>query len=192
MPGQRLKVLQFRIELIDAPQPIWRSIQVPGKYTFWDLHVAIQDAMGWEDRHLHEFEVKAPDESKRSFSMPDEDGFSDRPILTSWEHDVMDFMATGSLAEYTYDFGDNWHHAIVLERVGRSAPGVKYPACLDGAGACPPEDCGGIHGYRDLLKGDPDLLAWLGLKKYQPPRFVPQFVRFSNPATRWKKAFGEE
>ncbi len=170
MSGLKSKILQFRIELLEASAPVWRSIQIPATYTFWALHVAIQDAMGWEDRHLHAFKVKAPDGSKRLFSIPDNEGFNDRPVLAGWEHDVVDYMATGSVADYTYDFGDNWRHAILLERVGRAAPGVKYPTCIAGAGACPPEDCGGIDAYNGLLKGDPDLLEWLGIEKYQPPR----------------------
>jgi hypothetical protein len=59
--NQRRDVFRFRIELPDIRPPIWREILVPASYSFWDLHVAIQDAMGWEDYHLHEFEVAEPE-----------------------------------------------------------------------------------------------------------------------------------
>jgi hypothetical protein len=186
------KVLQFRIELLEIPKPIWRVIQVPARYTFWDLHVAIQDAMGWEDRHLHQFEVPAVDGSVRLFSFPDDDGLSPVPILIGWEHDVVDFMSTGSQADYRYDFGDDWRHRLHLERVLPAAAGVKYPTCTGGNIACPPEDCGGVEGYARLLKGDRELLEWLGLSKYRPPIFFPHAVRFSNPRKRWERAFGLE
>jgi hypothetical protein len=61
--NQRRDVFRFRIELPDIRPPIWREILVPASYSFWDLHVAIQDAMGWEDYHLHEFEVAEPERS---------------------------------------------------------------------------------------------------------------------------------
>jgi len=61
-------VYQFKITLEDAKPPIWRRIQVPETYTFWDLHVAIQDAMGWSDYHLHEFGMVNPSTGLRTLS----------------------------------------------------------------------------------------------------------------------------
>ena len=75
-------VYQFKITLNDTKPPIWRRIQVPETYTFWDFHVAIQDAMGWYDCHLHDFEIgkpRTPDE--KHFGIPDPDGEDFREVL---------------------------------------------------------------------------------------------------------------
>jgi hypothetical protein len=192
MPRTYRKVLQFRVDLLEVPSPIWRVFQVPSTYTFWDLHVALQDAMGWEDRHLHEFKVVAGDGTERLFSIPDDEGWSEAPILAGWEHDVVDYMAVGSKAEYLYDFGDDWRHSLILAAVGAPVKGVRYPTCLAGEGACPPEDCGGPYAYADLLAGDADRLEWLGIARYEPAAFAPQLVRFSNPQRRWERAFGPD
>ena len=57
-------ILQFRFELLEIELLIWRRVQVPSKYSFWDLHVAIQDSMGWLDYHLHAYRVRMPHKRK--------------------------------------------------------------------------------------------------------------------------------
>ncbi len=66
-------ILQFRIELLEIAPPIWRRIQVPADSSFWDLHVAIQDAMGWTDHHLHAFELDDPKKGRCEIGIPDGD-----------------------------------------------------------------------------------------------------------------------
>jgi Plasmid pRiA4b ORF-3-like protein len=185
------KVYQFRIELQEIKPPIWRRIQVPETYTFWDLHVAIQDSMGWTDSHLHEFVIKNPKTGRKiHIGIPDEDGLS--KVYEGWKKKVADFFsASNPKAEYTYDFGDNWQHIVTLEEVLPRQKGVEYPLCVDGERACPPEDCGGPYGYEDFLAiiMDPDhkehdsMLEWAG-GEFHPEHFDCPEVAFDDPEER--------
>lgn len=194
-------VHQFRITLLEVEPTVWRRIQVPVGYTFWDLHVAIQDSMGWLDSHLHIFRIKRPRGRKVwEIGIPVE---LMEDVLPGWRNDVSDyFTEPGASALYEYDFGDGWQHEILLEGVLLAEPGVSYPRCLDGERACPPEDCGGPHGYEELLKVISDLeheerdeyLIWLagqapGNYPFDPERFYPAEVRFEDPHERFFIAF---
>lgn len=88
----------------------------------------------------------------------------------------------GDAMAYTYDFGDGWEHVLVVEAATVAEPTARYPRCVAGAGACPPEDCGGIPGYENLrgILADPsdpeheDMLEWLGIgsaAEFDPARF---------------------
>jgi len=109
------------------------------------------------------------------------------------------FTDIGDRAEYEHDFGDGWEHDVVLEQVSSRVAKAKYPQCLAGERACPPEDCGGPHGYHELLthafdRADPDAEEWreqLG-PDFDPESFEPRSVKFDNPKRRWKRAFGED
>jgi len=192
------QVYQLKITLKGTKPPIWRRIQVPESYTFWDLHVAIQDAMGWEDYHLHEFVFTLPIMNiKVRIGIPMEDDF-DETILPDWDQKIADYFSSETpKAEYTYDFGDGWQHDIILEKILPREGGVIYPRCVDGKRACPPEDCGGIGGYAEFLEaiGDPanerheDMLDWVG-GSFDPEDFNPSEVKFDDPAKRFKIAFG--
>ncbi len=83
----RNATLQFKVTLAEVEPPVWRRIEVPADYSFWDLHVAIQDAMGWLDYHLHVFEVRNPTSGKiDEIGIPDEDGLDfDAPHVPGWE-----------------------------------------------------------------------------------------------------------
>ncbi len=128
------QVYQFKITLRDIKPPIWRRIQVPETYTFWDLHVAIQDAMGWSDYHLHEFEmVNSSTDLKVNIGIPDED--FGREILPGWKQKIADYFSVENRsADYTYDFGDNWEHIIKLEKILPRDKNVDYPICIDRMG----------------------------------------------------------
>lgn len=197
-------VLQFRIELEEISPPIWRRIHVPIEGNFWDLHVAIQDAMGWEDRHLHYFEIKAKGKQKTvRIGIPDFDLIDDDPeheIYPGWEIPIEHyFNDLGLQARYVYDFGDDWGHTLRLEGYMAREKGAKYPLCLDGARACPPEDCGGIPGYGQLAeilanKKHPqhaEMKEWIG-GKWDPERFDAGAIRFDDPFKRWKTVFLDE
>ena len=191
------QVYRFKITLRDIKPPIWRRIQVPETYTFWDLHVAIQDAMGWEDYHLHEFEIADPSTGlKVNTGIPDED--FGREILPGWKQKIADYFSMGNrLAEYIYDFGDNWEHIIKLEKILPRDKNVGYPICIAGKRACPPEDCGGIWGYENFLEiiNDPDneeyedMIEWVG-GEFDPEHFDVKEVSFDDPDKRRKIAFG--
>lgn len=198
--GKRVRqVYQFRIQLREVEPPVWRRIHVPETYTFWDLHVAIQDAMGWLDCHLHVFELTDPATgSKVEFGIPDDDvEEADRSQRPGWEYQIADyFSAVNPEAAYTYDFGDNWRHTVTLEEILPRVKWGRYPQCLDGARACPHEDCGGPPGYDRLLRilRNPahedyeDMRAWVG-GRFDPEAFDPARVMFDDPEARWVASF---
>ena len=190
-------VYQFKITLAGAKPPIWRRIQVPETYTFWDLHVAIQDAMGWGDGHLHEFEMVDPSTgSVVNIGTPVED-FGRELLLEHRRKIAKYFSMENRSAEYLYDFGDNWEHEIQLEKILPREKGAVYPICIKGRRACPPEDCGGLWGYADILEAlkDPDneeheeLLGWVG-EDFDPKHFDVAEVSFSDPDKCFKFMFG--
>ena len=196
---RRNKTMVFRISLLDIKPEIWREIEVPAIYSFWDLHVAVQDVMGWLDCHLHAFRIPDPKTREiEEIGIPTEDGFLDSPPTSpGWETAIADyFINPGDQASYQYDFGDNWEHHIRLERIADRKKGMKFPKCLNGARACPPEDCGGTCGYEELLKTiiDPaheeyeNMMEWLG-GEFDPESFDANSVTFDNPKKRWEQAF---
>jgi Plasmid pRiA4b ORF-3-like protein len=197
----RAQVYQFKIVLVGVEPPIWRRIQVPETYSFWDLHVALQDSMGWLDHHLHVFRVAGSAAGEvEQIGIPDDDPFEgDKPTLPGWEIPITrHFTRPGTVVSYGYDFGDGWEHELTLEAILPRQAGQKYPRCVDGARACPPEDCGGVSGYENLLTviQDPtheeheSMLAWLG-GRLDPEGFAPERVRFDDPARRYRLAFEE-
>jgi hypothetical protein len=194
-------VYQFKVLLLRVAPPIWRSIQVPETYSFWDLHVALQDAMGWLDYHLHLFRVITPATAKVvQIGIPDDDPFEgDEPTLPGWEIPIADYFSRpGLVAQYEYDFGDGWEHELTFEAIVQRQHGKKYPLCVGGARACPPEDCGGVGGYETLLtviqtpthEEYASTLQWLG-GRFDPEKFDPRKVRFDDPARRYELAFEE-
>lgn len=188
-------IYQFKISLNHIQPSIWRRIQVPSNYSFWDLHVAIQDAMGWSDSHLHEFDVPRSGSKKTErIGIPDDEAWQGENALPGWEHLVKDYLIKeGQTIRYTYDFGDDWQHKITLEKILPVESNTTYPVCIGGARACPPEDCGGIMGYENLLAimDDPDdeehesMLEWYG-GIYDAEAFDQEAISFSNPKTRLK------
>ena len=188
-------IYQFKITLEGIKPIIWRRIQVPETYSFWDLHVAIQDAMGWEDYHLHEFEILNPKTGiKDNIGLPTDDWGDEGNILTGWKTPISSyFSALNKKATYQYDFGDSWDHKVVLEKILPFESGVQYPRCLAGERACPPEDCGGIWGYESLLEimKDPEheeyeeRMEWLG-GEFNPEKFNPDSIQFDDPKVRLK------
>ena len=194
------QVYQFRIMLKYIKPAIWRVIQVPENYTFWDLHVAIQDAMGWQDYHLHDFILINPEtKQKVRIGIPSEEELLEEETIPGWKTMIADYFSMeNKSADYTYDFGDNWQHTITLEKILPKKEKQVYPRCVDGKRACPPEDCGSIPGYEDVLEilknPDPDdeehkeTIEWLG-GEYDPEHFDPDEVHFDDPKERFKMAF---
>lgn len=195
---RKRNTLQFKVTLAHVTPPVWRRIEIPASYSFWDLHVAVQDAMGWLDYHLHMFVVPNPRTGEvDEIGIPADDAFLDDPeCLPGWDVPVAEYFQTvGTCCAYEYDFGDGWVHEIELESIGRRESGGKYPRCLGGERACPPEDCGGPGGYAELLTtiasptdGEYErMLEWLG-GSFDPESFTPAQVRFDNPHKRWRIA----
>ena len=184
------QVYQFKITLKDTKPPVWRRIQVPETNTFWDLHVAIQDSMGWLDCHLHAFQLIAPSTGrKREIGIPDDEVEFDRDTLAGWKQKIADwFSPENPLAQYLYDFGDGWIHEVRLEKVLPRQENVIYPVCLDGKRACPPEDCGGIWGYEEICKGESEFQDEYA--DYDPEYFNPEDITFDDSKKRFREAFG--
>ena len=202
IPLLKNQVFQFYIEMLEITPKIWRRIQVPGHYNFWDLHVAIQDAMGWLDYHLHHFTIRGKGKQTEALiGIPDFEGIGDLPeVFPGWEIPLyLYFNDLGLEANYLYDYGDDWMHRVKLEGYMHKEKGVKYPVCIGGERACPPEDCGAVPGYYNVLEtlanrkhpDHRDMRTWVG-KDYDPERFNPETVRFDNPHKRWENAFLKE
>ena len=163
-----LEIYQLKLTLFDTRPPIWRRLLVPAGLTLEQLHDVLQVAMGWDDSHLHDFRI-----GQKRFGKPDpNDRFMGLPAIGN-ERTARLFTVLGKVgakAVYTYDFGDSWEHAIVVEKVLPLEPGVPYPICVGGKLQGPPEDCGGIPGYYNLLEAirDPahieheEMLDWIG------------------------------
>ena len=144
-------LFQFKITLLGSKPPIWRRIQVVD-CTLDELHAHIQAAMGWTNSHLHEFEI-----NRNRYGAPDalDDGFGDSDTLDSTKtllSEIIPAKAKKFRFRYEYDFGDGWLHDVLFEGCPEPAEGKKYPLCVKGARACPPEDVGGIYGYYNFLE----------------------------------------
>ena len=185
-----MKGMQFKIKLQDIEPSIWRQIIVPENYSFWDLHVAIQDAFGWQDCHLHAFKLNKRNEYLIGLPSPDGDDFV--KTKPGWEIKIlMEINKIGQKIGYEYDFGDGWEHEIEFEKYIDQE--IKKPKCIDGARACPPEDCGGIGGYENFCdimkkkKGNEykEMKEWCG-NDYDPEEFDPSKIKFDNPKKRFE------
>jgi hypothetical protein len=183
-------ILRLRITLNEIMPTIWRQIEILSNASFWDLHVAIQDSMGWLDCHLHEFLVTDRGNELR-VGIPDDSGWGE-PLIPGWERELSTALsAAGDRVGYTYDFGDGWEHEVILEAIESEQPGVVYPRCIAGGRRCPPEDCGGPWGYERLLEvlADPnheehaELLEWVG-GRFDPEAFSAGDVVFDDPKKR--------
>ena len=159
-------VYQLRIALRDAHPLIYRTVQVAADTTLHKLHWIIQEAMGWTNSHLHLFVIGNLRYSQPEF---DEGELGTVDERTTRLRDVV--WLPRSVFVYEYDFGDDWQHDIVVEAIyPERQPGVRYPRCIDGERACPPEDCGGIGGYEEMLEALNDrrhpeheqITTWLG------------------------------
>lgn len=161
----------FKIELAYVEQPpVWRRVVVPENFTFLHFHYVIQLAFGWENAHYFQFSPK---------------GYGSQPVIGEQVDEDMDvqesqeielsqiFKRKGQTYTYIYDFGDDWLHKIILEKITDEK--LLKADCLNGEGRCPPEDCGGAPGYEQLKEtlSDPkdpehnETKEWLGLSKRQ-------------------------
>lgn len=172
------KVFQFKIKLCGIKPMIWRRVLVLSTDTFRDFHHTIQAAMGWEDYHLHQFTIFNPQTASEYCLEDNEDN--------NWKLGQF-FSMDNKKASYVYDFGDDWEHEIVLEKILEKSQGQKYPQCIAGERACPPEDCGGIWGYEHLLKvikdpnhSDYDDIQNLCDEDFNPEEFNCSQIQFNS------------
>jgi hypothetical protein len=178
-------IISLNIMLRGTQPPVWRRLSVQGGMTLGDLHHAIQAAMGWDDSHLHAFEI-------------DGRQYGDRHTVddVADEHrSTLDGLMKSGITRfgYTYDFGDNWEHIVTIEKTQPAIEGKFYPACVAGARNCPPEDCGGSWGYQHLLEvlTDPahperaEQIEWIG-EEFDPNEFSVE-IADARLATRFNR-----
>lgn len=161
-------IYQLKISLDDIAPAIWRRVQVD-ECSLADLHEIIQSCMDWDDDHMHVFQV-----GRNLYSALGEMDADDAAEIR-----LSDLVRRNQLRfTYEYDFGDSWRHTIAIEKTLPPKPGVRYPRCIAGKRATPPEDSGGPFGYDNLLDilEDPeheeheDVCEWLG-EGFDPERF---------------------
>lgn len=163
------RIARIRIQLDDVEPAIWRRVEVPLTSTLKAVHDVIQAVMLFEDYHLFQFEI-----GERRYGYPDPD----------WGDDMRDarYIRLGAILArgetgfaYTYDFGDDWRHSVVIEDVVAADPMVDYPRFIDGARRAPPEDVGGIPGFEEFLDAMADpkypehdsVMTWYG-RRFEP------------------------
>ncbi len=174
-------IIQAKVTLEDIAPPIWRQLLLPPTLNLAELHHVIQAAFGWLDCHLHQFVVGglrygAPELLEQDMAREGDPQVFEATLVTlrdfEWPYtEPIRFL-------YVYDFGDDWRHRVELKDRVPPDPALKYPACVNGARARPPEDVGGVSGYADFLEawGDPDhedhrhMRQWAG-RSFHPHRF---------------------
>ena len=159
------EIATLRIELRGSDPLIWRVVEVPTSITLKVLHDIVQVSMGWCDYHLWEMVIDG-----RTYGLPMDEDFGTAPRKVADRVRLRDLL-TGDTTriDYTYDFGDSWEHSLVVSDVRAGASGTGYPRFIAGERDCPPEDCGGIPGFYEMLEArvDPkhpdhaDVAEWL-------------------------------
>jgi hypothetical protein len=170
-------VYQIKVTLKGSKPPIWRRIQVTSDTTLVTLHHILQRVMGWEGYHLYQFVIGSI-------------AYGDPGLLGELEAEdarpvTLETIVRGERFKflYEYDFGDSWEHELRIEKILPLEEGKRYPVCLTGKRACPPEDCGGIWGYAGFLEAirDPkhpehgEMVEWVG-GEFDPEAFDPDEV----------------
>ena len=190
------RLYQFKVTLKDFHPPIWRRFQVKS-CTLDKLHERIQTAMGWTNSHLNHFKI-----GEQYYGDPllmeedfEEMGYEDS--TTTKLDDILPRTGKPFRFEYEYDFGDSWHHEVLFEGCLRATPGTRYPVCIEGERACPPEDVGGTGGYARFLETirDPDdeeyhdTLRWAG-GSFDPAAFDADSAtkRMRRGIFNWRRA----
>jgi len=170
------RLYQFKITLLEITPPIWRRIQVRNG-TLEKLHERIQTAMGWTNSHLYQFEINGERYGDpQLIDVPSDDYYCVDATVTKIS-DILPESGERFQFNYEYDFGDSWHHEIVFEGCLPTSKDIRYPVCIEGERACPPEDVGGVRGYAEYLEvladvnddRHEDMLRWRG--KFDPEKF---------------------
>ncbi len=170
-PPDSPTVHQLEITLDGITPPIWRRVLVHSNISLRTLHKVIQATMGWDGDHLHEFKAgKITYRPAVDMAYEDDEDERKTPLNVVAPRSRMKFT-------YLYDFGDSWKHVIRVEKISPTDHSLRYPVCIDGARAGPPDDCGGTWGYQYLIEaladpnhpGHGDMLDWIG--SFDPEAF---------------------
>ncbi len=168
-------IYQIKATIKGSKPPIWRRFLVSDNVSLHTLHEILQVLFQWEDYHLHRFE-----HNKKEYGIPDPEDIDfgivvidERKILLS---EVL--KKEGERLDYWYDFGDNWHQDVVIEKITPNHASLNHPICIAGKRAAPPEDVGGVFGYEYFLEtiNDPEhmeheeKLEWIG-GEFDPEAF---------------------
>lgn len=184
-------IYQIKIVLVGIEPPIWRTVLCKSDATLAEFHDVIQVAMGWNDSHLHKFNVEDREIGNAEFRLDDycDDAEDEREITLE---DVAPSF------EYEYDFGDGWVHDVHIEKEVPYNAKVSYPLCIAGERKCPPEDSGGVWGYQSTLDAladgtiDDDRREWMeeftGGEPWDAEEFNLEMVNWNSHATRWRMA----
>jgi hypothetical protein len=141
------EIATVRIELRDTEPVIWRQVEMPTSVTFKSLHDIVQAVMGWFDYHLWEFTI-----GRQRYGLPMDDDWGTEPRIDASKVRLRDVLkARKTVIDYTYDFGNGWEHRLTVTDVRPGEPGVSYPRYIGGERNAPPEDCGGIPGFYEML-----------------------------------------
>jgi hypothetical protein len=174
MLSQRNQIYQIKVTLNDTHPPVWRRIQVLSNTTLLKLHNILQIVMGWGDYHLHMFTIEGS-----IYGDPADDEYGDLGIVDEARFRLNQVIyREGQRFRYEYDFGDSWDHTLLVEKILPPQESVRYPICLKGKRACPPEDVGGVWGYENFLEAicntdhheHEEYLNWIG-GEFDPEAF---------------------
>src|SRR5438067_703839 len=143
-------IYQLKCKLSHTKPAVDRTLFVDANTSFYELHHILQIAMGWANYHLfsfryHDYDLELPsvdDDGSSSFQKVDPRTIALKEFFISPKTKIL----------YTYDFGDSWEHEIELQKILEKDVGLPHPQCIKGHLACPPEDCGSIPGYYDLIE----------------------------------------
>ena len=190
------QVYQIKVVLLETEPSIWRRFLVPSSVTLHRLHLILQDVMGWSNYHLYRFQI-----GREEYGEPHHDNEFNELNFKNSRRTKLGQVVTekGDVFQYEYDFGDSWEHMLLVEDILEYPSDMRYPVCLTGERACPPEDCGGVWGYEELLEvvRDPrheeyeSTMEWLG-GSFDPEEFdidqVNRVLRRSHQAKRPRRA----
>jgi len=150
--------------------PIWRRLELASDLRLDELHAVLQAVFEWEGGHLHEFSTsdRTWDDGSTADLGDGPFGRGPAPERESKTRISQVLATVGDRLGYLYDFGDNWEHVLTLEETHEAGRGAPRARVVDGERAAPPEDCGGVPGYEDLVAAlaDPqrpahsDLVEW--------------------------------
>lgn len=162
-------VYQLHIQLNDITPTIWRRILTPSHVKLDDLHRILQTTTGWTNSHLHLFDTGKATYAPLEFEI--EDAKDSRKVYLE---DIL--KKEGSTFRYEYDFGDGWIHTLTLEKIVQFDGDVFVTQCIGGERSCPPEDCGGVFGYQQMLEvlRNPQHEEYLGLKEWLGRSYHPE------------------